>query len=118
MAKGKFEKARVLVALFSGGIAFKPNDLMEADAKTIKFHKDQGEVDDSPEALEYCVKVLKVKAKKVEGVEQDPPGITKEEAEKAVTDAEAAVTAATTEEEKTKANEALEGARKVLAELG
>lgn len=118
MAKGKFEKARVLVALFAGGIALKPNDLMEAGAKTIKLHKEQGEVDDSPEAVEYCVKVLKVKAKKVEGVEVDSPGITKEGAEKAVTEAEAAVTAATTDEEKTKASEALEAAKKVLTDLG
>jgi len=118
MAKSKFEKARVLVALTIGNISYKPNDLIEADPSIIKLHKKQGELDDSKAAVDYCVDVLKAKVKKHEGQAEDPPGVTKEEAEKAVSEAEAAVAAATSDEEKTKANEALEAAKKVLADLG
>jgi hypothetical protein len=118
MAKGKFEKARVLVALAIGTISYKPNDLIEADSEIIKFHKKQGEVDDSKPAVDYCTNVLKAKVKKHEVPSEDPSGITKEDAENAVTVAEAALTAATTDEEKTKAKEALEAAQKVLADLG
>jgi F0F1-type ATP synthase epsilon subunit len=45
-------------------------------------------------------------------------GITKEQAEKAVSDAETAVTAAKTDEDKAKANQALDAAKEVLADLG
>jgi peptidoglycan hydrolase CwlO-like protein len=118
MAKGKFQQARVLVALTIGSIPYKPNDLIEADASLIKLHKEQGELDDSAAAVNYCLKELKAKVKKHEAPVEEGAGITKEEAEKALADAETALTEATTDEEKTKANEALEAAKTVLADLG
>jgi hypothetical protein len=117
MAKGKYEKARVLVALTIGSVSYKPNDLIEADSEIINLHKEQGELDNSAAAVNYCLKELKAKVKKHEVATEDN-GITKEQAEKAVSDAETAVTAAKTDEDKAKANQALDAAKEVLADLG
>lgn len=115
MAKGKFQ-ARVLLAFVLFDTQLQCNDLLESDEETIKDLVKQGNVDDNPKAVAYCVKELKK-----EPVVVESPKVAAANkmaaAEAAVKAAEEELKAAKTDEEKTAAQEKLDAAKADLEKL-
>lgn len=68
----KLALARVLVNSWFLGVHIKPNELLESHANEIKSLKDEGIVDDSAEAIDYCKVELKAEVKTVLRGEVEP----------------------------------------------
>lgn len=115
MSKGKFEKARVLVACTIHGHALNCNDLVESDADTIKAMIANGEADDNPKAVEYCLKELKSKPIQVFSPNSKADSLA--EAEAVLKKAEENLAAAKTPDEKTLAHKAVDEAKAAVEAL-
>jgi antirestriction protein len=115
MAKAKSQMARVLVACIIHGVQLQCNQLVESDAETINNMVANGQADDNPKAVEYCLKELKAKPVQVVAPVDKAAAIA--EAQAALKKAEEAAAAAKTPDEKALAHKSVDDAKAALEAL-